>query len=246
MAGLLSILLFHADPTRPPVPAAPPVVTAASPPAASPYPFIGRTRSKRYCALETDRANGAITVTLTNDKIISAGISRLRSADLDKPDLTIIEREKSMRDLRAIAAAIQTNLRAGDAQVSDLRTLSVKEPDAVRSPELKLFAEHIDDALGRQRTVGSDLAKMLTIVDGRYARAQGMALAGTVVPEPQQDHVRNGIESIDQRATHEQLDALFTEVADDFTDRTLEIGQSEDVAAKHATKALAGCDDGTK
>jgi hypothetical protein len=146
-----------------------------------------------------------------------------------------------MRDLRYVAAAIQTNLRAGDAQVTDIRALSVKEPDAVRSSELKLVADQLDDALIRQRSVGSDLAKMLTIVEGRYARAQGALAAASVVPESNQDHVSNGIESIDQRAAHDPLNRLFTSVADDFADRTILIGKAEDAAAVHVPKAVTGC-----
>jgi hypothetical protein len=238
MSGfLLSILLLLAPAAADPGP----VFTAAPTPAPSGYPFIGRTRSKRYCALETDRTNGAITVALTNDKIIAGGIGRLRSADLDKPDLTIIEREQTMRLLRAAAAAIQTNMRAGDAQVADLRALAIKEPDAARSPELKQFANKIDETLGTQRSIGADLAKMLTIIEGRNAGAQGGTLAATVVPPTQQSHVQNGLPSIDQRAAYEPLNQLFTEVADDFSDRVLQIGKSEDAAAFHAPKAVSGC-----
>ncbi len=210
-------------------------------PSPEPYPVIGRTRSKRYCALEVERTNGAITVALTNDKIIATGISRLRDADLDNKDITVIYREKTMHDLRAIAAAVQMNLRAGAAQVADLRALSVKEPDATRSPELKLLADQMDAIFDRQQTVGGDLAKMLTIIDGRYARANGMTFAASVMPEDQADHARDGIESIDQRAAREPLNRLFSEVADDFADRTAHIGQSEDAAAVHAPKATEGC-----
>jgi hypothetical protein len=236
MAGLLSMLLLVVPVTPDnPQPAATPSAAATA------FPFIGRSRSKRYCTLEMDRANGAITVALTNDKIIAAGISRLRAADLDNRDLTVITREKTMRDLRAVAAAIQTNLRAGDSQVTDLRALSVKEPDATRSPELKLFADRIDAAMETQRTIGSDLAKMLVIVDGRYAAAEGTHVADTVMPEAQIDHTRDGLESIDQRAAHEPLNQLFREVADDFNGRTVDIGRSEDAAAAHAPKAIDGC-----
>jgi hypothetical protein len=122
-----------------------------------------------------------------------------------------------------------------------LRELSVKEPDPKRSPELKTLAERLDDAMVGQKSVADDLAKMLTIVDGRYARAQGEHEAAGVVPEAQDEHVRNGIESIDQRAAHEPLNALFTDVADDFSGRTASIGKAEDAAAAHAPKAVAGC-----
>jgi hypothetical protein len=208
---------------------------------ATDYPFIGRSRSQRYCSLETERTNGAIVVTLTNDKIIAAGIARLRAADLDRPDLTLIDREKVMRDLRSVAASIQHNLRAGQAELADLRTLSVKEPDATRSPELKLLAERLDDAMTRQESVGSDLAKMLTIVEGRHAQAEGQLAAAGVVPEPQSEHSRNGLPSIDERAAYEPLNQLFNEVADDFSERSAAIGQAEDSAAKHAPKAISGC-----
>jgi hypothetical protein len=219
-----------------------PPTSGATPGAtALPYPTIGRARSKRFCTLETDRTNGAITVALTNDKIITAGIERLRAANLDRPGLTIIEREKSMHDLRAIAAAVQTNLRAGSAQTDDLRALSVKEPDATRSPELKALADQLADTFARQRTIGADLAKMLTIVDGRYAAAQANLAAAGVMPETQEEHASNGVESIDQRAAHEPLNALFNDVADEFDGRVVEIGKSEDAAAVHAPKAVSGC-----
>jgi hypothetical protein len=231
----LALSLTSAAGAQPAVPAATPAATAL------PYPTIGRTRSKRYCTLETARANGAITVALTNDRIISAGIARLRRANLDRPQITIIEREKSLRDLRGIASAIQTNLRAGDAQIDDLRKLSVKEPDATRSPELKALADQLDEAFDRQRSIGSDLAKMLVIVDGRYAAAQGTSEAASLMPEPQEDKARNGLPSIDQRAAHEPFNALFADVADEFGGRVVEIGKSEDAAAVHAPKAISGC-----
>jgi hypothetical protein len=215
---------------------------SASPaPAITTYPTIGHARSQRYCAIETDRINGAITVALTNDKVISIGIERLRAADLDKPEITIIEREKSMHDLRAVAAAIQTNLRAGCAETTDLRALSVREPDANRSAELKVLADRLDEALGVQHSIGSDLAKMLTIVEGRYAGAQGALAAAGVMPEQQQDHVKNGLPSIDDRAAHEPLNALFADVANDFSGRVIEIGKAEDAAASDTPKAVAGC-----
>lgn len=217
---------------------------AASPspnPTALSFPTIGRARSRRYCQLEIDRANGAITVALSNDKIIAGGIARLRSADLDKPDLTVIQREKSLRDLRAVAAAIQTNLRAGDAQLNDLRSLSVREPDAARSPELKALADQLDDTYGRQRSIGSDLAKMLTIIDGRRAGDQGRSEAAGVMLEKPGEHVRNGLPPIDQRAAYEPLNVLFADVADEFGDRAVDIGRSEGAAAVHAPKAVTGC-----
>jgi hypothetical protein len=220
---------------QPAVPAATPAATAL------PYPTIGRTHSKRFCTVETARTNGAITVALTNDRIISAGIARLRSANLDRPQIKIIEREKSMHDLRAIAAAIQTNLRAGDAEIADLRALSVQEPDAIRSPELKSLADDLDDAFARQRKIGSDLAKMLTIVDGRHAAAGGNSAAADLMPETDQGHVRNGLPPIDQRAAYEPLDMLFNDVADEFGERSIEIGKSEDAAAVHVAKAVNGC-----
>ncbi len=227
--------------------AAPRALAAPSPDAGEPtappakLPIIGRSKSQHYCALETERTNGAITVALTNDKVISIGIARLRAADLDRDNLTVIDREKTMRDLRAVSIALNHNLHAGAAELADLRELSVKEPDAKRSPELKALADDLDDAMTRQKSVGDDLAKMLTIVEGRYARAQGEHEAAGVVPETQDEHVRNGIESIDQRAAHEPLNALFTDVADDFSGRAVEIGKSEDAAAVHAPKAVAGC-----
>lgn len=204
-------------------------------------PLIGRSKSQHYCALETERTNGAITVALTNDKVISVGIARLRAANLDRDTLTVIDREKTMRDLRAVSIALNHNLHAGAAELADLRELSDKEPDAKRSPELKALADDLGDAMTRQKSVGDDLAKMLTIIDGRYARAQGEHEAAGVMLESQDEHVRDGIESIDQRAQHEPLNDLFTEVADDFSGRAAEIGKFEDAAAVHAPKATAGC-----
>ena len=52
---------------------------------APPYPTIGRTRSKRYCALETERANGAVTVALTNDNVIAAGSGLVVESAPNKP-----------------------------------------------------------------------------------------------------------------------------------------------------------------
>src|SRR5471030_1877760 len=145
-----------------------------APDTAPPTPLreIGRVRSLSACATIVVHANSAITDALSNDQDLAVAVNHLRTTDID--GATAAERRKRLADLLSFAVRIRTLSSAGDAEVKRLRDMATAENDPERKVELKSFADALGGALFRQKLAADDLARAVTIIEGRQAASHGI------------------------------------------------------------------------
>jgi hypothetical protein len=146
-------------------PNAAPASAAPAPP--SPLKEIGRVEALSVCSAIVVHANSAIGVALDNDHDLASTINRLRTTDLDVDNA--IARRNGMNDLAALASRIRLAAAAGTAEIKRLRAMAAQTADPTRKSELKAFTDALGGAIVRQRKAGTDLARLLAIIDGRRA-----------------------------------------------------------------------------
>jgi hypothetical protein len=140
---------------------------AAAPAPPSPLKEIGHVQALSVCSAIVVHANSAIGAALDNDHDLALTINRLRTTDLDVDNA--IARRNGMEDLATLASRIRLSAAAGTAEIKRLRAMAAQTADPTRKTELKAFADALGGAIVRQRKVGTDLARLLAIIDGRRA-----------------------------------------------------------------------------
>ncbi|MGD0474864.1 MAG: hypothetical protein ABSB70_16840 [Candidatus Velthaea sp.] len=220
---------------------------APSAPPPSPLKEIGHVQSLSVCSSIVVHANSAIAVALDNDRALALTINRLRTTDLDVDNA--ITRRNGMTDLETLASQIRTSAAAGSAEIKRLRTMAGQTADQNRKTELRAFTDALSGAIARQRKAGTDLARMLAIIDGRRAVEEidtpDWVAARAAVAEPERG------ETLDREAavirnpaaptTPSLANPILRDAADDFAQRAQTIFADEGVAADHSLGATTGC-----
>ncbi len=225
-------------------PNAAPASAAPAPP--SPLKEIGHVEALSVCSAIVVHANSAIGVALDNDHDLALTINRLRTTDLDVDNA--IARRNGMNDLAALASRIRLAAAAGTAEIKRLRAMA-QTADPTRKSELKAFTDALSGAIVRQRKAGTDLARLLAIIDGRRAveeiNSPEMLAQRAAIAEPERaetfDRQAAVLRNPAAPATPANVDDLLRGAADDFTARTRAIFSDEGVAADHSLGAATGC-----
>lgn len=214
-------------------------------PAAAPAPAkleeIGRVRALPACTPIVVRANGAISVALSNDSTLAILMTRLRNIDYDSANE--IARKHVRDDLTASAKRMHDAAVAGEGDVKKLRELAAASPNPERKAELKAFADALGGAIFRQKRVAFDLDRAVTVQQGRTAAA---GLRG----EQGVERITSDVTA--QRVTFSNPQRMFGEpssrfnqtlrdIADDFGERAQLIAIDEGTAADHSLGATTGC-----
>jgi hypothetical protein len=220
---------------------------AAAPAPPSALKQIGHVQALSVCSAIVVHANSAIGSALDNDHDLALTINRLRTTDLDTDNA--IARRNGMNDLSTLAGRIRTAAAAGWGEIKRLRAMVAQTADPARKAELKAFADALGGAIARQRKAGTDLDRMLVIIDGRRAVeeintpeliAQRTSIAGTEARstlERDAGTLRNPVAPV----TPSRVDDMLRGAADDFAARTQDILSDEGVAADHSLGATTGC-----
>jgi hypothetical protein len=227
------------------VPNPAPAATASALP--SPLKQIGHVEALSVCSAIVVHANSAIGAALDNDRDLALTINRLRTTDLDTDNA--IARRNGMNDLSTLAGRIRTAAAAGWAEIKRLRAMVAQTANPPRKAELKAFADALGGAIARQRKAGTDLDRMLVIIDGRRAVeeintpelvAERASIAGTEdrgTIERDAGTLRNPVAS----TTPLHANDMLRGAADDFAARAQDILGDEGVAADHSLGATTGC-----
>lgn len=232
--------------------------SAAAPPAPSPLKEIGRVQSLSICPALVVHANSAIGSALDNDQQLALAVNRLRTTDLDSTNE--ITRRNGMNDLSTLAGRLRTAAATGTGEIKRLRALATETNDPTRKAELKAFADALGGALARQRKAGTDLDKMLVIIDGRRSveeiNTQALvneraSIADAPINGGRPESSLGGrgpvaltsgvMRSAVAGPSPQPVNGILRDVADDFIARTQSILSDEGVAADHALGATTGC-----
>ena len=228
-AFLLPVLMLVSTPE----PSTPPQTS-------SPLKEIGRVRTLPACTALVVHANSAIDSALRNDNALAVSVNRLKHADLDQSPLS---RTRSLNELMAISRDMRKQAVEAEGEVKRLRELALLSDDATRKAELKEFADALGGAVFRQKRASEDLARFVTIVEGRVATS-----------EARQDmdngsDPNSGLQKRNQATATMppwspsplNLNATARDAAADFETKISLIVADEAKAADHSIGATSGC-----
>lgn len=131
--------------------------TTASAPSPSPAPLlktIVTVKSSPICGAFAAHTNAAITSALANDQSLGMTILTLRSPDLAGSSL---DRQSEVHHLNILADDMYKQYRAGEREVTELRTLASEATDPDEKAALKAVADALGGALYRQHLMQRDL-----------------------------------------------------------------------------------------
>lgn len=217
-----------------PEPSTPPVST-------SPLKEIGRVRALPACTTIAVHANSAIDSALRNDNALAVSVNRLKHADLDS---NALYRSKALNELMTISRDMRKQAVEAEGEVRRLRELAGASEDATRKTELKTFADALGGAVFRQKRAADDLARYVTIVEGRVATAEAKS-------DMNSDGRAGGVNGLGRGAsgptfppyspTPLNLNGTAREAAAAFEDKIQLITADEAKAADHSLGATSGC-----
>jgi hypothetical protein len=195
---------------------------------------IGHVFSSGACTTIVVRANSAISSTLRNDQTVSMAIDTLRHVDLDSRN--VIQKRKGMASIEQLANDLRHTSVDASAQIKKLRDLAAQTTDPVRKQDLKEFANALDGAVARQKRIGTDLGRMLAVIEGRDARAEAQGDIMNANPYG----IRPGA-FFDSNFAPTHYNEMAAAAASEVENRTLSIAADESKAAEHVVGAVNGC-----
>jgi hypothetical protein len=195
---------------------------------------IGRVTTNAMCTAIVMRANSAIGAALRNDQTVGLAVATLKRVDLDTNNA--IDKRKSVSEIERLANDLRNSSGGADAQIKKLREMAEQATDPERKADLKEFADALGGALARQKRIGADLQRMLTIMEGREAREsirRDVAFANPGLPLPGA--------SFDKDYDTKHYNEMARAAAKELEERTLSIAADESKAAEHIVGAVNGC-----
>jgi hypothetical protein len=137
----------------------------ARPLSAEPLKEIGRVHAMTtFCTAIVDHATLAVTDDIDNDGEISKLVIDLRNLDFDSSELA---KRKSLATLSSLYTRFVTQAVAAEHAAKALRVDAKKAPTDERAKSVTAFADSLDGALHRQRTIARDLASILAMFDNQ-------------------------------------------------------------------------------
>jgi hypothetical protein len=212
---------------------------AGGPLSAEPLREIARVRAvSPFCSVAIDHAVTAVKNGVDNDAAITTIVMslRLRAPDLDDSEMS---KMRTIRDLSALYVRLTEQAVAAEHAAKALRTDAAKAPSPDVAKSLTAFADALDGALHRQRTISRDLASMLAYFDVRpLMTAQDLdqmkidaQISGFRPP---------GIPTADDTSPP-LLSAVARNAADNFVYRQSGIAADERTAAAYLVPAFGDC-----
>ena len=227
------------------------LVAAASPaPTATPAALkeIGRVRAPGgVCGNLVVHANSAIAAALHDDVIVTHAIARLRSIDLNNA----FSRREGLGELNRLALELGDQAAHGDGEVRRLREQAERSSEPSNKAELRVFADGLSAALGRQKKIAVDLGAFLRFLDYRELR-DIPDLSGGRGLDPFNSNKNGPTPSPTLPPTPPPVtgspyenagspNAMALAAAADFESRTADVRSDEAKAAEHSEAAVSGC-----
>jgi hypothetical protein len=217
-----------------------PAPAASSAPRPTPLTEIGRVKALPACVPIVAHANGAITQALDNDRTLAVLSTNLHNTDFDK--LNFMQRRNAINALMKQTEAMRVASSAGDVEIKKLREYAVNSPDPKRKEELKAFTDALGGALYRQKKAAVELARDITIMEGREdaTEARGLMRANNPVPPYATAQTIANQASV-LPGSPDSYNKQFKYMGDTLDDLVQGIQLDEGIAADHSIAATSGC-----
>jgi hypothetical protein len=248
--------IASSGPVTPPI-APIPSASPSSDAAVEPLKEIGHVKATTtFCQTIIDHAVKAVTLGVDNDKRISVVVQTMRASDFDTNDAT---KQRGLQQLAIQYSPFTEQAIAAEKAAKALRVDAQKAPTPEQAASLTAFADALDGALHRQRTIARDLASMMALFNARPAVTKmqrdemvmnvqlGDSYRGPMSwrPVEEQYYPETLGGGIDWRTPDERVYPLLSDLADqgadDFVVREEGVKHDEATAAQLVGPAFAGC-----
>jgi hypothetical protein len=211
----------------------------------APLKEIGRVKATTaFCQAIIDHAAKAVTLGIDNDRKIENVVRTLRTADLDSNELS---KNRALLDLANQNAPLSEQAIAAEKAAKALRVDAAKAPTPEEAKELLAFADALDGALHRQRTIARDLGGTIAFF-GAHPSVTKEERDEAVFEEQQSEGNRFGpwLFPIERAAPPDGrvmplLSDLAKDSADDFVVRLDGVRHDELSAAELVEPVFGGC-----
>ncbi len=207
--------------------------------AVEPLKEIGHvTATTSFCKAIVDHAVRAVTLGIDNDHRIDGVISTIRTTNFDAD---AVSKNRGLQQLSNQYATLAEQAVAAERAAKALRTDAHDAPTPEEAKDLTAFADALDGALHRQRTIARDLASMIAIFNVRPPMTE-MEREELVIDAQRTEGYRF---NVTYQPADERVPPLLSTVAknavDDFVDRRSGIAADELTAAKLVEPVFGGC-----
>jgi hypothetical protein len=254
LSVLTAFLLAAAPPDAPPqatVETPPTAVSAvgdgttiAAPPAAAdvkltPLREIGHVKATTpFCQAIIDHATKAVTLGIDNDHKIGVVVQTMRSSDFDT---SLLSKNNALHELGLQYAPLTEQAVAAEKAAKALRVDAQQAPTPEEAKELTAFADALDGALHRQRTIARDLASMIAIFN-MHPNVTPMEREEAVMNEQLNENYRGNITYLPaEKRVMPLLSTIANNGADDFVYREEGVVHDERAAADLVEPVFGGC-----
>jgi hypothetical protein len=205
----------------------------------APLKEIGHVKATTaFCQAIIDHAVKAVTLGIDNDRRIEVVQQTMRSSDFDS---SLLSKNRALLDLTNQNGPLTEQAVAAEKAAKALRVDAEKAPTPEEAKELNAFADALDGALHRQRTIARDVASMIAIFN-MHPNVTKDERDEAVVNEQLKDGYRGNVAytSADDRVMP-LLTKIAKDGADDIVTRQGGITHDELQAADLVEPVFGGC-----
>ena len=204
-----------------------------------PYREIGRVRAMTtFCSTIVDHAVKAVDLGVDNDGKLDIVVHTLRTADFDA---NMLSKNAALQRLSNQYAVLAEQSIAAERAAKALRVDAQTAPSPEEKQNLVAFADALDGALHRQRTVARDLASMIAIFNVR-PQITPMEHDEMVVDEQASENYRGSVTyDSPQSRVPPLLSTVAKAAADQIVVRQTGIVHDEHAAAQLIAPTFGGC-----
>jgi len=242
MAIVVAIPLFFA---MRPAAALPPATNASPAPKSTERPLreIGRIRvTTPLCKALVGDAVRAIDIETENDRRLAVAETTLQTVDLDSNQIV---KHRGVQDITRQFVALRAAAVEGNGVLRVFRERARAATTDDQRGNLKLFADALDGALHRQKTLADDIGRLIAYLDAHEPidkDAHDAMIFNAFLLENDSRFQRSPFEGRDPRAgVPEPLSTTSKNAATELAKRAEPIARDEDIAAARIEPAFAGC-----
>ena len=205
----------------------------------SPLKEIGHVQATTaYCQAISDHAAKAVNLGLDNDRKIDGIVRMMRATDFDT---SLLSKNRGLMELASQNASLTEQAKAAEKAAKALRVDAAKAPTPEEAAQLTAFADALDGALHRQRTIARDVGGIIAYIDAHPNMTQAErdeVVFNEEVAESNRFYFP--VYTADERVVP-LLSTYAQKGADDFVVRQTGIRHDEVTAAQLVEPVFGGC-----
>lgn len=245
MAIVVAISLFLA--TQPAAALPPPATNPAPAPKSTERPLreIGRIRvTTPLCKALVGDAVRAIDIETENDRRLAVAETTLQTVDLDSNQIV---KHRGVQDITRQFVALRAAAVEGNGVLRDFRERAKAATTDEQRGNLKLFADSLDGALHRQKTLADDIGRLIAYLDAHEPidkDAHDAMIFNALLLENDRRFPHTAFDVRDfgpLAGVPEPLSTTSKNAAAELAKRAEPIAADEDAAAARIDPAFAGC-----